>query len=46
MIEIDTLSRNKNIFNPNKDLQNQGIGILDLTRSSLSFGNINLKIKR
>jgi hypothetical protein len=46
MIEIDTLSRNKNIFNPNKDLQNQGIGILDLTRASLSFGNINLKISQ
>jgi hypothetical protein len=46
MLEIDTLSRNKNIFNPNKDLQNQGIGILDLTRSSLSFNNINLKIKQ
>lgn len=46
MIEIDTLSINKNIFNPNKDLQNQGIGILDLTRSSLSFNNINLKIKQ
>lgn len=46
MIEIDTLSRNKSIFNPNKDLQNQGIGILDLTRSSLSFSNINLKISQ
>lgn len=44
MIEIDTLSRNKSIFNPNKDLQNQGIGILDLTRASLSFRNVNLKI--
>ena len=46
MIEIDTLSRNKNVFNPNSDLQNQGIGIWDLTRSSLSFFNINVKIKR
>jgi hypothetical protein len=46
MIEIDTLYRNKSIFNPNKDLQNQGIGILDLTRSSLSFGNINLRISQ
>lgn len=46
MIEIDTLSKNKSIFNPNKDLQNQGIGILDLTRSSLSFANINLKISQ
>ena len=46
MIEIDTLSRNKNIFNPNTDLQTQGIGIWDLTRSSLSFFNINVRIKQ
>jgi hypothetical protein len=46
MIEIDTLSRNKNVFNPNADLQNQGIGIWDLTRSSMSFFNINVKIKQ
>lgn len=45
MIEIDTLSRNKNIFNPNKDLMDQGIGIWDLTRSSVSFSFINLKIQ-
>ena len=45
MIEIDTLTRNKNIFNPNRDLMDQGIGIWDLTRSSVSFSLINLKIK-
>jgi hypothetical protein len=44
MIEIDTLGRNKNIFNPNKDLMEQGIGVWDLTRSSVSFSFINLKI--
>ena len=44
MIEIDTLARNKNIFNPNKDLMDQGVGIWDLTRSSVSFAYINLKI--
>lgn len=45
MLEIDIISRNKNIFNPNKDLMDQGIGIWDLTRSSVSFASINLKIK-
>ena len=45
MIEIDTLTRNKNIFNPNRDMMDQGMGIWDLTRSSVSFSLINLKIK-
>jgi hypothetical protein len=45
MIEIDTLAINKNIFNPDKDLMDEGIGIWDLTRSSVSFAYINLKIK-
>ena len=45
MIEIDTLSRNKNIFNPTRSLMDQGIGIWDLTRSSVSFSLINLKIQ-
>lgn len=44
MLDIDTLYRNKSIFNPNKDLQNQGVGIWDLTGGSLSYRNINLKI--
>jgi len=44
MLNIDTLFKNKSIFNTNKDLQNQGIGILDLTGGSMSFRNINLKI--
>jgi hypothetical protein len=45
MLEIDTISINKNVFNPNRDLMEQGIGIWDLTRSSVSFSFINLKIK-
>lgn len=44
MLNIDTLFRNKSIFNVNKDLQNQGVGIVDLTGGSMSFRNINLKI--
>jgi hypothetical protein len=46
MIEIDTLGRNKTIFNPNKELMDQGSGIWDLTRSSVSFSRINLKISK
>jgi len=46
MLNIDTITKNKNIFNPDKDLMNQGIGIWDLTRSSVSFSLINLKIKQ
>ena len=45
MIEIDTLSRNKTIFNPNRGLMEQGIGLWDLTKSSVSFSLINLKIQ-
>lgn len=46
MIEIDTLSRNKSIFNPDKELASQGNGIWDLTRSSVSFEFLNLKIQK
>jgi hypothetical protein len=46
MLNIDTLYKNKGIFNPNKDLQNNGIGIWDLTAGSMEFRNINLKVNR
>ncbi len=46
MLSIDTLFRNKTIFNPNKDLQQQDVGIWDLTQSSLNYRNINMKINR
>ncbi len=46
MLEIDTITRNKNLFNPDKELMEQGVGIWDLTRSSMSFSYINLKIKQ
>ena len=46
MIEIDTLGRNKTIFNPNREQMDQGVGIWDLTRSSVSFSRINLKISK
>jgi hypothetical protein len=46
MLQIDTITKNKNTFNPNKELQQNNIGIWDLTRSSMNFRNINLKIDR
>jgi hypothetical protein len=46
MLTIDTLYQNKSVFNPNRDLQSNGVGIWDLTSGSLDFRNINLKINR
>lgn len=41
---IDTLQRNKNIFNPQTSLQTQNYGIWDLTRSSISYDNVQVQI--
>jgi hypothetical protein len=41
---IDTLQRNKNIFNPQTSLQTQNYGIWDLTRSSISYDDIQVQI--
>ena len=46
MLNIDTLYQNKSVFNPNRDLQSNGVGIWDLTSGSMDFRNINLKINR
>lgn len=46
MLQIDTITKNKNVFNPNRDLQQNNIGVWDLTRSSMDFRNVNLKIDR
>jgi len=46
MLSLDTLYRNKTIFNPNRDLQSNGVGIWDLTTGSMDFRNINMKINR
>ena len=37
MLEIDTLSINKRIFNPNESDQSKSIGIWDLTQSSVNY---------
>lgn len=43
-LQIDTLYRNKNVFNPNKEQMNANLGIWDLTKSSLSYLNVNVQI--
>ena len=43
-LSIDTLYRNKNVFNPNKEQMNANLGIWDLTKSSLSYLNVNVQI--
>jgi hypothetical protein len=43
-LTIDTLQKNKNIFNPQTNLQNQSYGIWDLTRSSVSYDNVQVKV--
>jgi hypothetical protein len=46
MLEIDVLSRNKNIFNPNNQDQKRNYGIWDLTRSSISYVNVDVRFKK
>jgi hypothetical protein len=46
MLNIDTLFKNKDIFNPNSVDQENNYGIWDLTRSSMTFKNINLEFQR
>ena len=44
-LSIDTLTRNKSVFNPNANQMNSNLGIWDLTKSSLSYLNVNVQIK-
>ncbi len=46
MLNLDILSRNKNIFNPNSQDQERNYGIWDLTRSSVSFKNTKVEFKK
>ena len=45
MLKIDTLSVNKEIFNPNPEEQYNNFGIWDLTKSSINYnaGNLNAR---
>jgi len=36
MLEIDVLTNNKNVFNPDPELMSKNYGIWDLTESSLT----------
>ena len=43
---IDTLSQNKSVFNPNPDLNSSNsYGVWDLTRSSITYENLNIQLK-
>lgn len=44
-LEIDVLERNKNTFNPKSDLSASNYGIWDLTKSSISFSGVEIRIK-
>lgn len=45
MLKIDTIAKNKGIFNPDTDLQSKAIGIWDLTKSSLTYAGTFPQIK-
>jgi hypothetical protein len=44
LLLIDTLKRNKSVFNPQSDLGSSKYGIWDLTKSSLTYNNVDIKI--
>lgn len=46
MLEIDVLARNKNIFNPDNQEQKRNYGIWDLTRTSISYANVDVRFKK
>ena len=46
MLEIDILAKNKNIFNPDNKEQQRNYGIWDLTRSSISYKNVDVRFKK
>ena len=46
MLGIDTLSKNKNIFNPDSEQQQRNYGIWDIARSSISYVNVDVRFKK
>jgi hypothetical protein len=44
LLLIDTISKNKAIFNPSPDLDSNKYGIWDLTRPSITYDGVNVKI--
>lgn len=45
MLSIDTLSKNKYAFNPSMDLMSKGSGVWDLTKSSITYKEVQPKIE-
>jgi hypothetical protein len=46
MLGIDTLSQNKNIFNPDSEQQQRNYGIWDIARSSISYVGVDVRFKK
>jgi len=45
-LEIDTLTNNKRIFNPDSTLNSTGsYGVWDLTKASMTYNNVSVQIK-
>lgn len=44
LLLIDTLQKNKNVFNPQTEVQTSNYGIWDLTRASISYENVRVQI--
>lgn len=44
-LEIDVLQRNKSVFNPSSNLSQSDYGIWDLTKSSISFTGVDVRIE-
>jgi hypothetical protein len=44
LLLIDTIAKNKSIFNPSPDLDSSKYGIWDLTKASITYDNVNVKI--
>jgi hypothetical protein len=44
LLLIDTLKKNKSVFNPEPGLDSSKYGIWDLTKSSITYNNLDIKI--
>ena len=44
MLDIDVLTVNKNVFNPDPELMDKRFGIWDLTKSSLTYKGVNVNV--
>lgn len=44
LLLIDTISKNKSVFNPSSELNSDRYGIWDLTKASITYDNVDVKI--